>query len=346
MSGPCYIFNLSEDLIGRILFSGYLSKSWYDAIRVGLVHTTFLALGKKHITYVDNRMRLKRGTKIVIDVLGIGKFAPNVVYLDFGYCNLDFNSKFGEMLVGLKSTLRGLSFRCCTNLNDIFLTVYVSKLTNLRFLDVSQISSSGRITENGLSIVQKMVHLKWLDISGTNATDQTVDILQAECPNLYHLALDGCVRITDKGFRLLVNMKLSALDITNCKLISQVAFLECFGAGNRYESALPIFPVLYYTGIMFICADYFATFCNVLRCDFDVDVGGVPPLPCSCSARSKPLYQSLEVLKAPFLPLVPVVRAVPPLLQLPRLRKLEFRKSQQEVMCRSVTDTAHLVRSN
>lgn len=213
---------LPEVLIGRILFSGYLPTTWTYTIGLMLVCKKFEEIGHTYVAFVRNGDRFvyhaKTQQKVFLSVLGIGTFARNLVYLDMSFCNtVDYgDEKLAEMFRQLKSTLRGLSLRD-SRVTDAFLVAAVAELTNLRYLNVSQRDTADKVlvTDVGGLALTALTHLKWLNMSMTMITDETIIGLQKSCPHVEHLELYGCPRLTDATIQALALWKLQELDISN-----------------------------------------------------------------------------------------------------------------------------------
>jgi hypothetical protein len=277
------ILSLSDDLIGNILFSGYLSKSWNTTVGLILVNKTFCNLGKRYLEYCDQKSRLgysKISNQLTpLEPLGIGKVAQHLVYLDIGFCpGLTFSPEFGSMLLGWKGTLRGLNVRSM-GVDDAFLSTYICQLIHLRFLDVSQMSSAQRhlITDEGCAGLSGLTQLRWLNISMTDISDKTTSILSTRCPNLMHVNAHSCRSLTDASLSHLRTLKLRTLDISNCPAIT--------GKGMQ---AL-------------------------------------------CEKEGSSVHNTLENLACSFLPAVLGNQGLQHILQMPLLRKLEFRKRLSDV---------------
>lgn len=217
---------LADDLIGRILFSGYLSKSWYSTICLVLVCKKFKDVGKTYIAYVKNKHRIEVNARTLqiseLSVLGIGRIAPHLVYLDLSFSdNIAYNAQLGSMLVSLGHSLRGLSLRC-TKVDNAFLSTYVSQLSLLKFLDVSQGCTADKalVTDLGALPLANLKSLKWLNLSMCNITDATIVALSKSAPLLEHLALYGCSALTDASLKAVTSWKLHTLDVSNCALLT------------------------------------------------------------------------------------------------------------------------------
>lgn len=213
---------LPEVLIGRILFSGYLPTTWTSIIGLMLVCKKFEELGHTYIAVVHNTDRFvfhaKTQRPVFLSVLGIEKIARNLVYLDLSFCtNIDYSDeKVANVFHQLKSTLRGLSLRG-SRVTDAFLVAAIAELTNLRYLNISQKDKADKelVTDFGGMALSKLKYLKWLNISMTLITDETIIALQGSCPQMEHLDLFGCVRLTDAALQALMLWKLRELDISN-----------------------------------------------------------------------------------------------------------------------------------
>jgi hypothetical protein len=277
------LLTLSDDLVGNILFSGYLSKSWSTTVGLILVNKTFFNLAKRYLEYCDQKSRLgfsKETCKLTaLDPLGIGKVAEHLVYLDIGFCpDLVLTPEFGSMLLCWKSTLRGLNVRSM-GVDDVFLGTYICQLVHLRFLDVSQMSAGQRgiITDEGCTGLSQLSQLRWLNISMTDISDKTVQLLSSSCPSLTHVNAHSCRLLTDAATVHLRGLKLRTLDISNC-------------------------PSITGKGMQALC---------------EKEVGAI--------------HNTLENLACSFLPAVPGNQGLQHILQMPLLRKLEFRKRLSDV---------------
>lgn len=235
MSSDNILAALPDELLGRILFSGYLEPSWHCHIGLILVNRKFLELGRRYIPFCISRERISihptTHAKIQLDTLGICKFASNLVYLDLSFCdNINYSSpELGSMVQGLNGTLRALSLRG-SKVPDAFLVAVVSKLTNLRFLNVSQNLRVCKelVTDEGALHLANLKSLKWLNLSSTNITDQTVVALQQNLLFLEHFEVFGCTNLTDHSLQVMSRWKLHTLDISACRLMttSGVALLS------------------------------------------------------------------------------------------------------------------------
>ena len=217
LSSSDNLLRLTDDLLGRILFSGYLKTNWNTIVGLILVNKTFMGLGKRYIAYVDNRGRPEK-----CFFLGIGKVAPNLVSLDLGDTNFTCTIELGALLESLRVSLRGRALKS-TNVNDAFIVDHICPLSQLRFLNVSKSTTASKvdITDVGGVALGALMQLKWLNISMTNITDATVVHLQRCGVPLEYLALECCTLLTDAAALAIGRFKLHSLDITNCKLISE-----------------------------------------------------------------------------------------------------------------------------
>lgn len=222
------LMSLPEEILGRILFSGYLSTKWYNTVCLVLVNRRIRDLARTYISVVNNVNRIEldaRTRKLLpLNVLNIWSVAQNVVMLDLSFSELTFSPELGEMIVKMKATLRGLSLRA-TGVNDEFVCNYVSQLTQLKYLSISQRSDKKQlITDVGGKALCTLTKLKWLNISMTNITSATLACLQPCIPHLQHLDMYGCVLLTDDMISALLQWRLQSLDISNCRLLTVRGF--------------------------------------------------------------------------------------------------------------------------
>lgn len=160
-----------------------------------------------------------------LNVLGIQSVAQNVVFLDLSFTVLSYTQELGEMLMIMKCTLRGLSLRGSGS-NDGFIGDFVSRLTQLKYLNVSQTKSDEKanITDDGARHLCALKQLKWLNISMTNITAASITSLQAAVPSLTHLDVYGCKLLSDEVVPALLRWKLRSVDLSNCPLLTTRAF--------------------------------------------------------------------------------------------------------------------------
>lgn len=225
------LLSLPEDLVGRILFSGYLPISWWWTVNLILVCKKFKELGNVYIASVVNKERFVfdpfTQKPVFLGVLDIDKYAKNLVYLDLSFCaDLDFtNPALVEMVLGLKTTLRSLSLRGARSCNE-FLVSTVPHLEHLRYLNLSQtlVVDKGLITDFGALQLVKLKNLRWLNLSMTLITDVTIVELQRNCPFIEHLDLFGCSDLTDRSLEVICKWKLQVLDISACTKLTYKGF--------------------------------------------------------------------------------------------------------------------------
>jgi len=225
------LLSLPEDLVGRILFSGYLPISWWSTVNLVLVCKKFKELGNKYIASVVNKERFVfdpfTQKPVFLGVLDIDKYAKNLVYLDLSFCaDLDYtNPELVEMILGLKTTLRSLSLRGARSCNE-FLVSTVPYLEHLRYLNLSQtlVVDKGLITDYGALQLAKLKNLRWLNLSMTLITDVTIVELQRNCPHIEHLDLFGCSDLTDASLLAICKWKLQVLDISACTKLTYKGF--------------------------------------------------------------------------------------------------------------------------
>ncbi|GJV79310.1 hypothetical protein Tco_1062040 [Tanacetum coccineum] len=144
----------------------------------------------------------------------------------------------------VKSTqkLQILNLEGCINVTDQTL-IAVGELTDLRYLnlkDRSRITDLGlkhladggsksclynlslnncgmSITDVGIAAISHIESLWALDISKLNVTDVSLVEISSRCRSLRSILLNGCMAITDDGFRAL----------TNCGWIGELAVVHC-----------------------------------------------------------------------------------------------------------------------
>jgi hypothetical protein len=220
-----HITKLPEDILGRILFAGYLSTTWYWTVALILVSKKFQNLGHTYIAHVCNVNRFELDPLSLrprqLSAVCIQAVAKSVVYLDLGFADLQYTPELGRMLLNMRATMRGLSLRgACVK--DDFVGEYIAQLTQLKYLNISQTKGEdkGNITDTGALHLRALTRLRWLNISMTNITSTTILELQSAVSTLTHLDVYGCKLLKDDMFPALMQWRLRSLDISNCPLLS------------------------------------------------------------------------------------------------------------------------------
>jgi len=99
----------------------------------------------------------------------------------------------------------------------------VAQLDQLRFLDLTKHSVEDRymINDIGARRLSALKHLTWINLSNTAISDDTLQVLQINCANLEHVNVSSCIYVTDIGISHLMKLKLVAVDISRCVLITE-----------------------------------------------------------------------------------------------------------------------------
>ena len=101
----------------------------------------------------------------------------------------------------------------------------VAQLDQLRFLDLAKHSIEDRymINDTGTRKLSTLKHLAWINLSNTAISDDTLLVLQTNCPDLEHVNISSCIYVKDLGIGHLMKLKLTALDFSRCVLITEGA---------------------------------------------------------------------------------------------------------------------------
>ena len=111
-----------------------------------------------------------------------------------------------------------------TKANDACLEV-VAQLDQLRFLDLTKQSVEDRymINDTGARKLSSLKHLAWINLSNTAISDDTLLVLQTNCLDLEHVDISSCIYVKDLGIGHVMKLKLKALDISRCLLVTEHA---------------------------------------------------------------------------------------------------------------------------
>ncbi|RYH05031.1 hypothetical protein EON65_45845 [archaeon] len=205
---PSFI-RLSDDLLCRILFSGYLGSRLDDLVYVLLVSKRFLSLGylATSVFMSDNWAT----TNLMVTKL------KNLTFLNLQFLPCAFTSTMMEVLLCRKTSLKVLNLRG-TLVNDDSVSV-IAMLENLESLVLGKserLPDELGITDNGAQHLVKLANLTFLDLSMTNITDATLIHLSTHLSKLKHLRLQCCNGITNISIEALSALPLRVLDVSSC----------------------------------------------------------------------------------------------------------------------------------
>lgn len=210
--------SLPENIVAATLFSGYFN-SIFMIKNLMLVSKKFFELGKESIHALDLRSLSITST----DFIRIStQLAKNLIYIDLSYTKLDDEFISGLCCDRIKNQLLGLSLRG-TGVTDISVRS-LNSFPRLRWLDLSQSSNPRRISDASITSLTSLSKLQWFDLSGTDISDASLSNFPASHPNLVHLGLACCVKLTNRGLAHLANLKMQTLDITGCIEITDFGF--------------------------------------------------------------------------------------------------------------------------
>ena len=203
---------LSDDVLGCILFSLYLSNRPQAVFSVMLVNKNFYCLSKKCVSSIHF---LREQNNLTFDAWH--RSFPKLQYLDLSMAKvLPGQAVQWESLGLYGGGLKGLNLRnaCVTNYECVF----IAQMTNLRFLDVSRpcSASSDSLSDEGVLQLASLSHLCWLDMSCCGISNTTVERLSTGAPLLSHLSVQCCMRLTDEACTYLSALSLRSLDISGC----------------------------------------------------------------------------------------------------------------------------------
>lgn len=221
---------LSDDLIGRILYSGYLPRVWNEIVPLLLINKHFMELGKRYISFIDFKSKPwheAHGGTYSDNVLNAYRIAHNLVHLDLSYTNVNFQlPAIREGFMQWQHSLRGLNLRG-TTVEDDFCEI-IGHFQHLVYLDVSKVTASQAewISDEGGAHLVKLKKLRWFCAGSTSITDKTIVLLQKHCKEVNHLVIPACAGLTNEGLACLKSMPLNVLDISNCPLINAEGIKE------------------------------------------------------------------------------------------------------------------------
>lgn len=173
-----------------------------------VVDKTFISLKLPHSLYPER------------SVLMITPLCPNLICLDFSQNQVcDSTVKQIVQQCPLLQDLNLCEYKCWSNLTDDGLSS-VAELLHLRTLDLSY---SNRITDQGITyLVQRNPHLRKLYIGCiTKLTNVSLYAIANNCSNLTHLEVTGCEKMTNKGVVDVVT-KCARLEILHLELTRRI----------------------------------------------------------------------------------------------------------------------------
>lgn len=217
------IIGLSEDILSGILFSGYLGHSFDQLLPVFLVCQCFKDVGYRTVGVLVAR-QASYLTRMV-------SCLTSLVFVDLQFAPIHCTPELMECFLCRRRTLRGLNMRA-TDVDDSCLPV-IAQLTNLSLLVLSKaqrIPDEQNISDDGAMHLAQLVHLRWLDLSMTNITDEAVRAVCEPSPQgpkaLTHLLLQCCARITSRSMEYIQLMPLKLLAVSSCMHMSADALVE------------------------------------------------------------------------------------------------------------------------
>lgn len=207
---------MSDDVLFGILYSGYVGFDWHTLRNVVMTCKVFYRLGCRRVA----KLVLKEDENIE----DISKHMSGLVFVDFRY---NSNKSFAQhtfaalrhSIASLRSLiLRGTaaddsSMNCILDLRDQL---------NLYSLDLSKSISTTRslITDRALIAFQSCHNMRWLNLSMTNITDESMQLISTSFVHLELLGLQCCPRITNHGIDHLRNLPLKFVDIIGCSSLT------------------------------------------------------------------------------------------------------------------------------
>ena len=153
-------------------------------------------------------MTLARKCSKLVDVTlsGCGKITDaSIIFLAMTHPNLTSLNldKCGNVTDATAVTLANhcAGLRClnlsCTCVADVGVVELAKKCKHLHSI---QIGWCVNVTDRGIkALAQGCKHLRHIDVSSTNATDESVVELSNKCLNLHNLCFNECVNVTDAG---------------------------------------------------------------------------------------------------------------------------------------------------
>jgi hypothetical protein len=213
------ILDMSDDVLFGILYSGYIGFDWHTLRKVVMTCKTFYRLGCRRIA----KLVLKEEE----NVIDITKQLSGLVFIDFGYnSNKDWAPHTFAALRHSFNSLRSLILRG-TLVSDRAMDCILDlqKEINLYSLDLSKSISFTRslISDRALLAFQFCHQMRWLNLSMTNITDDSMQLISTSFPRLELLGLQCCPRITNRGIDHLNNLPLKFLDIIGCSSLAFAA---------------------------------------------------------------------------------------------------------------------------
>lgn len=223
--GVLTLLDLPEETLNEVLFSGYFRHRMEMICLMRLVCKQFRCLGFNSILHW--RPGHNQWDAVIPQL-------PSLAGLSFEFSDLRFSHASLESLLPLKRKLLFLDFRG-TYFHESCLET-ICQLENLTYLRLSYLYTP--ITDFGGRCIAALRKLQYLDLSGSEVTDQTImllcddttepdseSIISSSRP-LTHLVLNNCHHLTNQSIAHMTSLPLKSLSISHCRGLTTQAIAE------------------------------------------------------------------------------------------------------------------------
>mmetsp|Transcript_22338 Transcript_22338/g.45358 ORF Transcript_22338/g.45358 Transcript_22338/m.45358 type:complete len:419 (+) Transcript_22338:292-1548(+) len=220
-SKPRFLIELSDDIISRILFSGFLENSPHQLLQTTSTCKRVQALANKYVVSL-NAPRWKRYKQPTVDMItGILLRFNHLQEVDFSGC-WNFGNPHLELLEPMRNALRVLRLKD-TQITDAGIMTFFEYDKHSK-LALEKKSSNRKKVE-----ARTELSLEYLDLSIFRArnedclSDASLLSVAYACPHLKVLRLSGCKGITDEFLDSIpVFLRhLHTLDLSMCSITSR-----------------------------------------------------------------------------------------------------------------------------
>lgn len=224
---PTKFIDLPEEILVGICFTGYLGFDWYEVKEYALINRLLFRLAQTTAAKIEIHDSLYSKT-----AQNLSSIMKNIHFLDFSECMMEYLPSIHTTIAKWSHSLKSLIFRG-TNIVDEDINYIMNNISSsynplkplkLFSIDLSKAKSADRpqISDRAMEYFTSSPafqgsELLWLNLSMTNISDHSLELIVSHFPKLQLLGIQCCPRVTDAGLALLSQLPLTFLDITGCK---------------------------------------------------------------------------------------------------------------------------------